>query len=1241
MVKRGLVLCVALLVSLVVSQRAVAQVNAVDLLGGLLGAARSQEARDAWTRLPDTERGCLQRALAYQNIALPSLIQNGVGPEDPRLSTYTALCRRFTPTALRRNVDCVLTGDDGRPLATKCHQTFAYRDGAGRTVPVEPGEAVRLSLSGTQIFTSEVEAAEARQNRVQVEERRIRVERLRAVRNIVVDYQRDASPVVRAEALSLRAQIDELMAPRSEPSAEATDELERRAAELPGLSQRETGRLGALERLKALRAQADLRGRTGLPDPLAARLAALRTEAVAVSKEPAPSSRPARSAEQEIGPSFNCDEGVTPLPLIICADPALRRLDLDRARPYYALRLLAPNDGPALKAEADAFLKQLVDTCRIPESGKAPGALRSRASPCIARVYERQKDAWTDRVSRSGGPGARQEIARSIDEHVRLQRILRDEGFIPTADGVFGPVTRAGITAFATAEGLPSDGFLSDAVAERLRRRSRSSPGGAPPARVAEQIDALSTRYESLLADMAAADTIRVAHEQARSRVLAVQRRLQKLPRLLVTDEMRKTVADLVLRSERLGPADNRAELDALDRRTRELEPRLGEIEAVQASLGEASRGLFDGDPADIVILYNSAPGDHAVTRQLNGALSFAGERVATCTLGTFPTDRSSLRFLRAKVRSLGGAIAEQPAACTAADRARADLFLLERRAFQGDLALSRSVAAAMDAGQYSLASVVPGPDREADRQQEAAVIEEVRAHVAQAASDGFAMVAFDNGSRSLCRTPSVDTVLHAQILPDFADLLSSEVPQSTPGPTGEPGALFIAAKQKRCGAIYATAADLRMLTDGFRRDQVKYRFLPLWVSQAQVDAVKQAQDATTRQVETLLAEPGSKGVGILSVSPTAKVVCRRGDVSPAAQSEVLGALSGLVGDESPEADSVVAGDDDRILSAAKKGECGFVYGTAAALHPVVEALNRESLRYRVLPIWVALDDGRKDRGTADPAPPTLNAFAPRQKAQPHSPVPPPPSALRPPEVRVALVIANSTYQAVGELDNPARDGAAVADTLRAIGFDEVRLETDLGFDAMREVLRDFSARAEQADWALIYFAGHGIEVAGTNYLVPIDARFKSDSAVRLEAISLDQVIGSLESARKLRIVVLDACRDNPFLATMAKTVASRSISRGLARVEPSGSTLVAYSAKAGQTALDGAAGQKNSPFSAALIEELRKPNVEIRKLFGRVRDAVLKSTGNQQEPTVYGSIGGDDYFINTKMSSASILETK
>jgi formylglycine-generating enzyme required for sulfatase activity len=229
-------------------------------------------------------------------------------------------------------------------------------------------------------------------------------------------------------------------------------------------------------------------------------------------------------------------------------------------------------------------------------------------------------------------------------------------------------------------------------------------------------------------------------------------------------------------------------------------------------------------------------------------------------------------------------------------------------------------------------------------------------------------------------------------------------------------------------------------------------------------------------------------------------------------------------------------------------------------------------------------------------------------------------------ERRVALVFGNSAYQNAPLLANPTNDSAAMAAMFKGAGFNVVNLKRDLKANEMRRALRDFSDEVRDADIAIIYYAGHGLEIEGNNYLIPVDATLERDVDAYDEAISLDRVLAAVEPAKQLRLIILDACRDNPFAKTMKHTVAARSmgLSRGLSKVEPTNpNTLIAFAAKAGSTAADG--DDKNSPFTTALVKYLPRPGLDLRKAFGFVRDDVLKVTHNRQEPFVYGSLGGDD----------------
>jgi uncharacterized caspase-like protein len=287
------------------------------------------------------------------------------------------------------------------------------------------------------------------------------------------------------------------------------------------------------------------------------------------------------------------------------------------------------------------------------------------------------------------------------------------------------------------------------------------------------------------------------------------------------------------------------------------------------------------------------------------------------------------------------------------------------------------------------------------------------------------------------------------------------------------------------------------------------------------------------------------------------------------------------------------------------------------------------------------------DSGAPQPVIPPApgRASSPQAVPTPAAAVPAPVHVAQKQGRRIALVIGNSAYQSVPALTNPQHDADAIAKSLRAVGFDDVKLLTDATHEQVIGALRAFGHEAETADWAMIYYAGHGIEMNGVNYMIPVDARLASDRDVQFETIPLDQMMSVIEAAKKLKLVVLDACRNNPFAPRMQRTAApaaasspstaggkvgSRSIGRGLAGVSAPGGTLVVYAAKQGETALDGEGG--NSPFAVAMVQRIATPNVEINKMFRLVRDDVMEATAGRQEPFTYGSLpGSEDFFFLAK----------
>ncbi len=226
-------------------------------------------------------------------------------------------------------------------------------------------------------------------------------------------------------------------------------------------------------------------------------------------------------------------------------------------------------------------------------------------------------------------------------------------------------------------------------------------------------------------------------------------------------------------------------------------------------------------------------------------------------------------------------------------------------------------------------------------------------------------------------------------------------------------------------------------------------------------------------------------------------------------------------------------------------------------------------------------------------------------------------------ERRVALVIGNSAYAHTSVLANPLNDAADIAAAFERLGFAVTRLE-NADKRAMELGLLEFSEAAFRSDVAVVFYAGHGMEVDGENYLVPVDARLKTDRAVKFETVPFDQV-REMQPESGLLLVILDACRDNPFARTVRGSGA-----RGLGRIDLGtssvGGTLVAYAAAAGTVAQDGAG--RNSPYTAALLAHLEEPGLEVGKMFREVRTAVIEKTGKEQAPAVYAARSGQDVYL-------------
>lgn len=231
-------------------------------------------------------------------------------------------------------------------------------------------------------------------------------------------------------------------------------------------------------------------------------------------------------------------------------------------------------------------------------------------------------------------------------------------------------------------------------------------------------------------------------------------------------------------------------------------------------------------------------------------------------------------------------------------------------------------------------------------------------------------------------------------------------------------------------------------------------------------------------------------------------------------------------------------------------------------------------------------------------------------------------------ERRVALVIGNGAYEHAGELANPANDARDIAAALQDANFNVI-LGVDLTKLELQNRLREFAAVVEDADVALLFYAGHGLQVHGRNYLIPIDAQLANERDLEFEATRLDFILSQMELGRegKTTLVFLDACRDNPLARNLARSMGTRSaaLGRGLAQVESGVGTFVSFSTQPGNVAVDGDG--RNSPFTAALKRHIRTSGVNLNGTMIRVRKEVIRATGGKQVPWDHSALTGEFYF--------------
>ena len=240
---------------------------------------------------------------------------------------------------------------------------------------------------------------------------------------------------------------------------------------------------------------------------------------------------------------------------------------------------------------------------------------------------------------------------------------------------------------------------------------------------------------------------------------------------------------------------------------------------------------------------------------------------------------------------------------------------------------------------------------------------------------------------------------------------------------------------------------------------------------------------------------------------------------------------------------------------------------------------------------------------------------------------------------RVALVVGNGDYVHASQLENPKNDASDIASALEALEF-KVHKGIDLDKAAMDKLVRDFAEALVGSKVALFFYAGHGLQVSGQNYLVPVDAKLTTAAAIDFEMVRLDLIQRAMEREVKTNIIFLDACRDNPLARNLARALGSRStqVGRGLANVEAGEGTLISFSTQPGNVALDGTG--RNSPFAGSLVKRIATPGDDLSSILIKVRNDVMDATERRQVPWEHSSLTSKIYFLNAMKPAASPVET-
>ncbi len=769
-------------------------------------------------------------------------------------------CARFEPSALKAGYRCTVTDDNGSAVPSWCDQRFGRQDPYGRLQYVDIRSAVDVHFNGGAVTLFDVENDSGRQERADRAAGAVRQTELARLRSTLDAYRSSRSELVRGQSQGLLQRAALAANSPQGPSDSALDALRQDQQRLVQLEQLELARMAALDKLSALKARTEKKAETASPE-LRDELSRLNVQYLAALKPPAMPVAAATTLRKidNVSPTFDCGKAKTPIELTVCSDQTLSRLDVELFQPYYVLRHLRPELRDELKQEAIDNTRRVLGECRLPGGGTVSPAAVKAAVPCVAKLYRGQRDSWRARVVAETNGLGRDEATRPATEHLQLEQALQLAGFLPAEtvlDGVFGAKTRAAITSFQNAEGLPADGLMTVATAERLKVRANAGPAvpvaTAPSGTATDALVALHARYVALDARLDEALAQRVRVEQLTAKLDEARKAGEAALAQSLPDATRSRVEGLLQDLRNGANSSDPATLGRLALDFDNLKPGLDDAVALAKATTPKNGFLLEGDPDEIVVLYNDGGRAPSVIRNLRGELVFDAGRTTACQANGGTPTGPFVRALNARLQRWGQSLTFPLGRCNPGALAATDLVVISRGPLLKERASDvRTILSAVDSGLLAKMFSITGDEVKAAEQAQAVRVLEIETAVETEGRLGYAIVIVENGSRVVCQAlaRSDERDAHELLLKPAVARLASELKGPPTFVATSADAAFLAAKRGQCGAIYAASGDLRDVAGAMRRDGINFRYLSMWIGPEEIaGAIAALADARTKE---------------------------------------------------------------------------------------------------------------------------------------------------------------------------------------------------------------------------------------------------------------------------------------------------------------------------------------------------------------------------------------------------------